>query len=251
MIARALSYAHNLSYSLYGKSYHGVIHRDLKPGNIMISDSGVVKLTDFGLARPVDSSLHTTNDASILGTLHYVSPELLEGKTAGIGSDVYAFGTILYEMITGACAFTHTGQSELMFSKINNEYRPIDSFDMKIPAPLKRLVNRCMDRKTHKRPQSADEILSLLSGILPALTPESPETILKKIMKKKSVDRVEFKQKKSWLPARHILVTAALVATMFGVAIAVYIVKNNNKCLTKHTVKSSSADQVEPPGTKP
>lgn len=139
LIGSALQYAHNQEYVIYGHQYHGVIHRDLKPSNIMVPANGVVKLMDFGIARPTDASIHTT-DGAILGTMQYLSPEQLEGKEADIRTDIYALGTVLYEMVTGVKAFPEHNVSKLMLSKIKNDYKSIDQYMLKIPPRLRRVI---------------------------------------------------------------------------------------------------------------
>jgi len=178
LIGRALTYAHNHEYALYGQTYHGIIHRDLKPNNIMVSNSGVVKLMDFGVARPIDASIHTTDNSSVLGTMQYLSPELLEGKSADIRTDIYSLSSVLYESITGTKAFPESNISTLMMHKIKNEYRPLDSFAIRIPAKLKRLVQKGMNRDREKRPSSSDELIVELTKIHKSVTSLSPEAVM-------------------------------------------------------------------------
>ncbi len=186
LIGRALSYAHNHEYTLYGQTYHGIIHRDLKPNNIMVSNSGVVKLMDFGVARPIDASIHTTDNSSVLGTMQYLSPELLEGKSADIRTDIYSLSAVLYESITGTKAFPESNISTLMMHKIKNEYRPLDSFAVRIPARLKRLIQKCMNRDREKRPSSAEEMVAELTKIHKSVTSLSPESVMSSFMNTES-----------------------------------------------------------------
>ncbi|HEX7509984.1 MAG TPA: serine/threonine-protein kinase, partial [Chitinivibrionales bacterium] len=103
-VIRALAYAHGQEFLIYGKTYQGIIHRDLKPANIMISSQGALKLMDFGIARPTEASLHTV-EGNIVGTMQYLSPEQLDGIDVDHRADLYAFGAILYEMLTGTKTF--------------------------------------------------------------------------------------------------------------------------------------------------
>jgi serine/threonine protein kinase len=182
MICRALRYAHNHHYTLYGETYRGIIHRDLKPGNIMVTNEGNVKLMDFGIARPIDASLHTIDNSSVMGTMQYLSPELLEGKTADIRTDIYSLGAILYELVTGVKAFSEANFSKLMISKARNEFKSLDSFSIKIPCRQKRLIEKCMDREREKRPQDAAELLAELTKIHKGLTPLPPEAVMQTFM---------------------------------------------------------------------
>lgn len=181
MVTRALHYAHNQEYIIYGKLYHGVIHRDLKPSNIMVTDEGTVKLMDFGIARPTDASIHTT-DGSVLGTMQYLSPEQLEGKDTDIRTDIYSLGATIYEMLTGSRAFPEKNISRLMMLKLRNEYRSLDAFDLRIPGALKRLVHRCLAHSPAKRITDAGALLRELEKVHSHLTDELPEDTIRGFM---------------------------------------------------------------------
>ena len=124
-LARALEYAIQIVDALDKAHRRGIVHRDLKPGNVMLTKSGV-KLLDFGLAlvrAPAavafgdagrDGSKGLTAEGSIVGTLQYISPEQLDGKPADMRTDIFAFGALAYEMITGRAAFPGTSQAQLV-----------------------------------------------------------------------------------------------------------------------------------------
>lgn len=182
MIGRALRYAHNQDYVIYGKNYHGVIHRDLKPSNVMLGRNGLVKLMDFGIARPTDASIHTT-DGAILGTMQYLSPEQLEGVEPDVRTDIYSLGTLLYELITGVKVFPEQNVSKLMISKVKNNFTSIGLFETKIPLRLGKLVHGCLVHDRDKRIQNASEFLSKIIAIHKSITPLSPEEILISFMR--------------------------------------------------------------------
>ena len=117
LVARALHYAHNQVITIYGETHNGVIHRDLKPANIMLSRSGRIKLTDFGIARPSDVSLHTVDSGTVVGTLPYLAPEQLDGAGVSVKSDIYALGATLHELLSGRRAFPQTEVSALVKAK--------------------------------------------------------------------------------------------------------------------------------------
>src|SRR5580692_399670 len=121
-VCRALDYAHK----------RGVVHRDIKPGNVMITKDGAVKVVDFGIARLMDSSHTQTN--TIIGTLGYMSPQQIRGERADERSDIWACGIMLYELLTYQRPFDGANQTSLMLN--------IASDDMK-PAPLKNFVPDC------------------------------------------------------------------------------------------------------------
>jgi len=189
MIGRALRYAHNQEYVIYGKTYFGVIHRDLKPSNIMISNRGILKLMDFGIARPTDTSIHTT-DGSILGTMQYLSPEQLEGKEPDVRTDIYSLGAVLYEMITGQKAFPEKNAAQLMLSRLKNDFKPLACYDLKIPSRLRNLIHKCMAKDRDKRVQDATSFLSEITLIHKNLTSLSPEQVLKQFIGVRNTTKV-------------------------------------------------------------
>ncbi len=178
MIGRALNYAHSRRYVIYGNEYEGVIHRDLKPSNVMITNSGVVKLMDFGVARPVTASIHTCAD-TVVGTLQYLSPEQLDGKEIDRRSDIYTLGAVVYEMLTGKQVFPDPNLGHLIPAKLHNKYTPLERYRIKIPRSLRALVHRCMRLEKGERVQNALEYLRILGRIHKRITHESPEQVLR------------------------------------------------------------------------
>lgn len=188
LIGRALRFAHNQEYVIYGQTYHGVIHRDLKPSNIMVGLQGGVKLMDFGIARPTDASIHTV-DGAILGTMQYLSPEQLDGKDTDIRTDLYSMGTILYEMVTGVKAFPENNVSKLMLSKIKNDYKHLNQYEIQIPQRFHKLVHRCMVHDRTKRVQDALSFLAEITKIHRSLTDLNPEQVMRQFMSNSVVER--------------------------------------------------------------
>jgi anti-anti-sigma factor len=180
---RALAYAHEQKFLIYGKTYKGVIHRDLKPANIMISSAGELKLMDFGIARPTETSFHTvginSTDTNILGTMQYISPEQMDGVDLDNRSDIYSFGAVLYEMLTGTKTFPQENLVELMKQKVLNEYRKFEDFDFAIPPELAKISQKCLQLAKEDRFDNATILLKELEAIHQTLTEESPEQVLK------------------------------------------------------------------------
>ena len=155
-LCQALHYAHTKDYTLYGKVYRGLIHRDIKPDNIFISKDGIVKLMDFGIARPSEVSLHTVG-AKIMGTLVYLSPEQLSGATLDHRSDIFSLGTVLYETISGRRAFPQKTLSEIVQKKTKGIYQPITETNVAIPPQLSGIINKSMALEAADRyPSMAD-----------------------------------------------------------------------------------------------
>jgi serine/threonine protein kinase len=182
LIARALAYAHDKEYVLYGTSYRGLIHRDLKPSNIMIASDGRVKLMDFGIARPVETSLMTL-DGAVMGTMQYLSPEQTDGKNVGVAADLYALGEILYETITGSKAFPQKNLSQLMAVKTSNIFVPLKFYRIRMPKRLTNLVHQCMRHEPDKRPGSAADLLEELESIHEMHSSETPEQVILHFLK--------------------------------------------------------------------
>ncbi|MBD3347372.1 MAG: protein kinase [Chitinivibrionales bacterium] len=176
-IARALTYAHGQEFLLYGKNYNGVIHRDLKPANIMIDKNGTVKLMDFGIARPTETSFHTV-EGGIVGTLQYLAPEQIDGEGIDHGADVYALGAILYEMLTGTKTFPQKTITNLMQKKATNEYRKFDDFEFRVNTQLCKIAQKCLSVSKKDRYESAKALLQALEAAHKTLTSETPEEII-------------------------------------------------------------------------
>ena len=179
--SQALHYAHVKDYTLYGKVYHGLIHRDIKPDNIIIRKDGVMKLMDFGVARPSEVSLHTVG-AKIVGTLVYLSPEQLNGTPLDHRSDLFSLGCVLYEMITGNRAFPHKSLQELVQKKMKGEFPPIASPDGVLSSSVIALVNKSLALKPEDRFSSAAEFGQNLFAALHEITDRAPQDILSRFM---------------------------------------------------------------------
>lgn len=164
-IASALDVAHK----------HGIVHRDLKPANVMLTKSGA-KLLDFGLAKPAPIAAAASADAAtlakslteegtIVGTFQYMAPEQLEGGEADPRSDIFALGSILYEMSTGTAAFHGKTRVSLIASILSSEPKPVGELAPMTPPSFEHLVRTCLAKDPDRRFQSAHDVLLELNWI--------------------------------------------------------------------------------------
>jgi eukaryotic-like serine/threonine-protein kinase len=157
---RGLDYAHR----------NGVVHRDVKPGNLLVADTGVVKLADFGIARATDQS-SITQVGSVLGTAAYLSPEQARGEEAGPRADIYSLGVVSYQLLSGRLPYEATSLSELALKQQRESPTPLDTLNPHVPRELAQAVAIGLAIDQEGRPENAAEFAEELSrgarGIAP------------------------------------------------------------------------------------
>ncbi len=161
---RAVAIARQVAEGLAEAHRMGVIHRDLKPQNIMVDLEGRARIMDFGLSRFIESE-GMTGTGVMLGTPEYMSPEQVELRDVDARSDIYAMGIILFEMVTGRVPFE--GQTPLAVAIKHKSEAPPDARDSNplVPEPLVRIIYRCLEKEPARRFQSADELASALADL--------------------------------------------------------------------------------------
>lgn len=167
-ICNALQYAHS----------QGVLHRDIKPGNILITKEGIAKLMDFGLAKMLEQP-SITPEGIIVGTTAYVSPETALGKDADARSDLYSFGAVLYEMATGKPPFQGDDPVKIIFSHIHDYPIAPSRLNPKVPPALSECIMKLLEKEPGKRYQTAADLLKVLrelaEGFLKEILVPSPK----------------------------------------------------------------------------
>lgn len=181
LASRGLECAHRHTYTLEGKVCRGVVHRDIKPGNIMLSSEGRLKVMDFGIARPVTEGIATLT-MGIVGSWPYLPPEQLDGCMVDRRADIYALGTVLYELLTGTVAFPFNNQKEFYQNKTRGKYKPIQEFSPHTSEDLLKTVDKCLKVNPEARYQTAADLELALTSLLHKSTPASPERILELFM---------------------------------------------------------------------
>jgi serine/threonine-protein kinase len=141
---RGLDYAHR----------NGVVHRDVKPGNLLVSDSGVVKLADFGIARATDQS-SITQVGSVLGTAAYLAPEQARGEEAGPRADMYSLGVVSYQLLTGRLPYEANSLSELALKQQREPPPPVDELNPQVPPELADAIGMALALDQEDRPATA------------------------------------------------------------------------------------------------
>ncbi len=167
----AVDFAIKIAEGLKAAHSRGIIHRDVKPQNVILAEDHNLKVADFGIARAVTAQTASTSQA--MGSVHYISPEQAKGEFTDERSDIYSLGITMYEMLTGKLPFTGDTAVSVALAHVNDDVTPPSVYNPTIPVGLEQVILKCMEKDADRRYQDADSLISDLQYVLahPGETP--------------------------------------------------------------------------------
>ena len=156
-IAEAVGYMLQLTSALFYAHQHNIIHRDIKPQNIFVMADGAIKLGDFGIAQAdgIDDGL--TKSTEIIGSVHYLAPEISQGKPASIQSDIYAAGVTFYELLTGHVPFEKDTPVNIAVAHVKEKFPPVKKYLPNCPKEIEKIIANATKKRLSERYKTADE----------------------------------------------------------------------------------------------
>jgi serine/threonine-protein kinase len=174
-ITQAVSFAVQIVSAVAEAHAHGIIHRDVKPQNIVVTPGGQVKVLDFGLAKtvqrkhgdivPADDTSRVSENGLVIGTVAYMSPEQLRAERLDFRSDIFSLGTVIYELVCGKKPFARNSNAEVISAILTSRPEPLTHPSQHIPPELSRIIFKCLEKNKEQRYQSASEVLYELDSM--------------------------------------------------------------------------------------
>ena len=240
-LPRAIGIARQMAQALAAAHAEGVIHRDLKPHNILIDKTGTAYISDFGLAKSLLSSdAAMTRSGELLGTPRYMAPEQVEGRHLDHRVDLYAFGLILYEMVTGTVPFQGDSAIQELLQRVQSKPPDPRVVNADTPASIAEVILRCLAKDPAERFQSADEILR-------ALSPDAGGATM--TMNAQSRSQLSARLALPWWKQRAGRMTAGIAAALLVLAAAGAIYRSKLASRSGAVTTTSSGPEAATPGT--
>jgi serine/threonine-protein kinase len=177
-LEEALKIATQVAEGLQEAHKKGIVHRDIKSANIMVTPGGQTKVMDFGLARTKGATL-VTREGTTMGTVTYMSPEQAKGEKVDLRTDIWSFSVVLYEMLTGELPFKGENEQAIVYSILKERPKPITEIKADIPPSIEQVVFRALEKDPDKRYQRIDDLLDDLKSISAGIVPEEIKTRLR------------------------------------------------------------------------
>lgn len=226
IVCRALDYTHHHQYKINDDTFTGLLHGDLKPGNILFSREGVIRLTDFGVATPTEVS-KSSSDGKVMGSMQYLSPEQMEEGEVDTRADIFSFGCIFYEMLTGERTFPERNITKLVRKRLKNEFKPLSSYSIAIPPKLAHLIHQCLEANPSKRPKDIKDVLNKLEEIHRSITDKKPEELIASYAHGETVqEEADIPEKRRFSPKT--AAAAVILICIVGIS-AFFIVTTSSK----------------------
>lgn len=193
-VAEAVDFMYQLAMGLATAHKQGIIHRDIKPQNILVKGDGTLKITDFGIAQSEDA-LQLTKTDSVIGSIHYLAPELVRGEGASVQSDIYALGIIFYELLTGDIPFSGEMPVEIAMKQLQEPIPSVQTFNPSIPNSVVNIINKATSKNTKNRYRTVE---TMIEDLTTALDPSRAHELL-------------------WIPQHNTLDETKLISTISGI----------------------------------
>jgi eukaryotic-like serine/threonine-protein kinase len=224
-LRKAIDYAQQIVNGLSAAHAKGIVHRDLKPENLFVTNDERVKILDFGIAKlsalPASTNPDISEDATrkvltnpgmVIGTVGYMSPEQVRGQTTDHRSDIFSFGAILHEMLTGRRAFKRDTMAETMTAILKEEPEELSASNPNISPALERIVNRCLEKKPERRFQSTADLGFALDALSVPTSSSGRELTTAASVAVAETKRSEWLARLPWIVAGFFAIAAAILA---------------------------------------
>ena len=221
-----IDYAMQIAEALNAAHAKGIVHRDIKSENIMINTQDQVKVMDFGLAK-LKGTVKLTKTTSTVGTLAYMSPEQIQGGAVDARSDIFSFGVVLYEMLTGKLPFHAEYDSATMYAILNEEPEPVDKYRPDLSSEFLHVLNRALEKESEDRYQNSKEILIDLRRIKRDTDRVSRRKVAPIPSEAEKLEEIEphVKQTKKKRTSKRFVIPAIAVAVLILAALGIYLLR--------------------------